>query len=184
LNRRALRAFDEVWVPDFAGEPNLSGSLGHPRGAWPRTEYIGPLDRFRGADDAESPDAAPDVLALVSGPEPQRALFEEKLRHALGGMEGTRVLVRGLPGAPVPATPAAPGAFTVFDHLPGSRLRALLREARSVVCRSGYTTVMELSGMGKTGVLFVPTPGQSEQEYLAVHAEASGLAARLDQEAL
>ncbi len=190
LNRRALRAFDEVWVPDHAGEPNLSGKLGHPRRPWPRAEYIGPLDRFGDEESADSrpvtkgADATPDVLALVSGPEPQRALFEEKLLRALEGMSGTRVLVRGVPGGSNPQGPVVPGELTVFDHLPGARLRVLMRGAKAVACRSGYTTVMELAGMGRSGVLFVPTPGQSEQEYLAAHAEGAGLAARLDQDSL
>jgi predicted glycosyltransferase len=99
-------------------------------------------------------------------------------------MAGTRVLVRGLPGNFADAPPVRTGELNVFDHLPGARLHALMRAAESVVCRSGYTTVMELAGMGRSGVLFVATPGQSEQEYLAAHAEAAGLAARLDQGAL
>jgi UDP:flavonoid glycosyltransferase YjiC (YdhE family) len=191
LNKRALRAFAEVWVPDYAGAENLSGSLGHPDGSarrpWPRVEYIGPLDRFAGETDPSgaTSDVAPDILALVSGPEPQRALLEKKLLRALEGMPGTRVLVRGMPGdSAVSPSPIASGALNVFHHLPGARLRALMRAAKGVVCRSGYTTVMELAGMGRSGVLFVPTPGQSEQEYLAVHAEAAGLAARLGQGSL
>jgi predicted glycosyltransferase len=189
-----------VWVPDFAGEPNLSGELGHPvdsaRVPWPRAEYIGPLDRFAkdGATHA-SEDAAPatipdgdaiDILAMVSGPEPQRTLFEEKLLRALDGLPGTRVLVRGKPSraSDVTEAPVRPGALTVFDHLPGARLRALMRGARAVVCRSGYTTVMELAGLARTGILFVATPGQSEQEYLAEHAERAALAARMNQDAL
>jgi UDP:flavonoid glycosyltransferase YjiC (YdhE family) len=191
LNRRALRAFSEVWVPDFAGEPNLSGELGHPvdsaRVPWPRAEYIGPLDRFaeENGNDATGSEAI-DILAMVSGPEPQRTLFEEKLRSALDALPGTRVLVRGKPGAAATSSPeaVAPGALTVFDHLPGARLRALMRGARAVVCRSGYTTVMELAGLARTGILFVATPGQSEQEYLAEHAERAALAARMNQDAL
>jgi hypothetical protein len=195
LNRRALRGFAEVWVPDFPGAPNLSGRLGHLQGGedgGPRVAYIRPLCRFRpedrpwnGPGSGAETAAGVDRLALVSGPEPQRSLFEQKLREALAKRPGTRVLVRGVPGEQgVKEGPLREGALNVFDHLPGERLRELMAGARSVICRSGYTTVMELAGLAKRDVLFVPTPGQPEQEYLAVHAAWCGFAAWQDQDAL
>jgi len=235
LNTRALRGFSEVWVPDFAGPVNLSGTLGHPAargdvgppGQGPggrqgvaglhtssrlpgpdiasgvRVAYIRPLCRFRPVDapwtlprrasstqaiQSAGPAAPPlDILALVSGPEPQRSLFEQKLRTALETVPGTHVLVRGVPGAraqpPQPPTIRA-GALTVFDHVPGERLAAFLEAAGRVVCRSGYTTMMELAGVAQANVLLVPTPGQPEQEMLAVHARRNGYAAWQDQDAL
>jgi hypothetical protein len=215
-NARALRRFDEIWVPDFPGATNLSGALGHPdvRTFMPRArvEYIGPLCRFR-PDDAPwshaggAPSAsrsAPAVAtavagfapprvnihALISGPEPQRTLLEERLRAALAVMPGTRVLVRGVPGTKRAAAPddaayvVRDGELNVFDHLPGARLAALIDTAENVVCRSGYTTMMELAGLRARRVVLVPTPGQPEQEYLAVHARARGLAAWRDQDEL
>ncbi len=196
LNRRALSGFREIWVPDFPGggslEETLSGRLGHPPGDWPSVRYIRPLCRFRPDSlpwnrpaDAAS-DASVDLLALVSGPEPQRTLFEKSLRDSLASLPGTRVLVRGKPGKAKAVDPGLPrpGELTVYDHLPQDRLLSLIAGARSVVCRSGYTTLMELAGLGKAGVLLVPTPGQPEQEYLAVHARQAGLAFWQDQDAL
>jgi UDP:flavonoid glycosyltransferase YjiC (YdhE family) len=190
LNRRALRGFAAVWVPDFPGAANLSGTLGHPRVPPPRVEYIRPLCRFRAEDmpwnrpPAQIAAPGADILALVSGPEPQRSLFEKKLRESLKDLPGTRVLVRGVPGG-IPGEPVIrPGELNVFDHLPGDRLQNFLLEAENVVCRSGYTTVMELAGLAKRNVLLVPTPGQPEQEYLAVHARECGFARWQDQDAL
>jgi len=212
LNARALRRFDELWIPDFPGALNLSGALGHPPaplfasvpGAGPRIAYIRPLCRFRAVDapwdrrDSEAGAAAPagkprpetkatphrdiDVLALISGPEPQRTLLEERLRVALSALPGTKVLVRGVPGGARAFTGGVrAGELTEYDHLPGDRLAALLERAKAIVCRSGYTTMMELAGVGARGVLLVPTPGQPEQELLAAHARACGFAAWRDQ---
>jgi len=205
LNHRILRGFKEIWVPDFPGEVNLSGMLGHPRSAWPEVRYIFPLCRFRSetllwsqpmeagsagshAGGIENQDSI-EILALVSGPEPQRTVFESLLTRALQNRSGTRVLVRGVPGRSIAGQPKVPqhimqGKLNVFDHLPGEQISQYLASARRVVCRSGYTSVMELAGMGKTDILFIPTPGQPEQEYLAEHLSAMGFAVFQTQEHL
>jgi predicted glycosyltransferase len=197
LNLRRLRAFDRVWVPDAAGADSLSGELSHGSGLPENLEFIGPLSRFasasaesEGSSEAHGGEAVPkvDILAVVSGPEPQRGLFERVLRNRLGAMKGTRVLVRGLPSRGTEALPGLasilPGRLTEFMHLPGASLARLFAAADMVVARSGYTTVMELAGLGARAALLVPTPGQSEQEYLADHLEKSGAAVRMDQDAL
>jgi hypothetical protein len=185
LNLRRLRAFDAVWVPDFPGSDSLSGELSHKPGAPANLEFIHPLSRFT---ESAVPGPVVDILAVVSGPEPQRTLFERILRNQMMGLQGTRVLVRGLPGnrsassRKIPAI--VPGGFTEFDHLSGPELAGLFGTARMVVARSGYTTVMELAGLGARAALMVPTPGQSEQEYLADHLERAGAAIRMDQHSI
>jgi uncharacterized protein (TIGR00661 family) len=184
LNLRLLRRFDRVWVPDFPGRRNLSGDLSHKTGGPGNLEFIQPLSRF--SSDGEEP-VHVGFLAMVSGPEPQRGLFEEALRSQLESLDGTRVLIRGLPeGSGERAAfrgldDIRIGELTVFDHLSGRDLARLLRGADLIVARSGYTTVMELAGMRAHAVVLVPTPGQSEQEYLAEHLEASGAAIKMDQ---
>lgn len=204
LNLRLLRGFREVWVPDFPGEPNLSGELSHEVPAFrrgrrrplPGLVFINPLSRFQPVDrgwEARRPPrpqgALPvDVLASVSGPEPQRTRFEEALRRLLGSMSGTRVLIRGVPGG----DPAGRGEgvdlalneLNEFPHLDGPGMEKLFRSAALVVARSGYTTVMEMASLGLTRVVLVPTPGQSEQEYLADHLDRAGIALRMDQDGL
>jgi hypothetical protein len=128
-----------------------------------------------------------DALAVVSGPEPQRSLFEEALRREFSKMGGTRVLVRGLPGSGTGTQGLGgirAGALTEFAHLPGTELARLFRSAALLVVRSGYTTVMELAALGSRNVVMVPTPGQSEQEYLADHLDASGAVVKMGQDAL
>ncbi len=194
LNLTWLKRFQEVWVPDFSGPENLSGALSH--GALlANARFIGPLSRFQGKQEKPEDNAKRfeegivriDVLAMVSGPEPQRTTFESRLREQMGKMKGTRVIVKGLPGAdktkgnpegqfPGSEYRIAPGELNEFNHAPGAVLSEWMRAANWVVARSGYTTLMEMAGLGLKAVLLVPTPGQSEQEYLAQHLHDQGVA--------
>jgi predicted glycosyltransferase len=53
-----------------------------------------------------------------------------------------------------------------YNHLPAEELNKEIAMAEYVISRSGYTTVMDLVKLKKKSIL-VPTPGQTEQEYLA-----------------
>ncbi len=194
LNLALLRRFREVWVPDFPGSKSLSGDLSHGHtnsSDLSNVIFIGPLSRFGKDDGAQGESNAEiraDVLAMVSGLEPQRGLFEAALRRELEKMPGTRVLVRGLPDAtdqnPSKIFSLRVGGLNEFNHLPGKTLATLLKDAGMVVARSGYTTVMEMAGMDVRAAVLVPTPGQTEQEYLADHLEQSATAMRMDQDEL
>src|SRR5690606_22611885 len=105
------------------------------------------------------------VLFLLSGPEPMRSFFEEKLLTQAAEIQGYRFLMVG--GSPFQkGTQATPEYVTYFSFLEGPHLLNLMCEAELVVCRSGYSTLMDLSVLKKKALL-VPTPGQTEQEYLA-----------------
>lgn len=186
LNLAALARFRRVWIPDWPGDRSLSGALAGPSDPSGRREWLGPLGRFSpGATELRSGGPRIALAAVVSGPEPQRTLFESALRKALAGHSGTRVLVRGLPGNPGPGLETLrDGELNVFDHLPGAQLARVFMLADAVVARSGYTTVMELAVMGAPAAVLVPTPGQTEQEYLAHHLAGLGAAVRREQHAL
>lgn len=172
---RMLSCFDAVWVPDMPDEPNLAGDLCH--GPMPaQVCHIGPLSRFANAGTF----GATRLLLLLSGPEPQRTIFESILRRELAGFAGEAVVVRGLPGSDRRQTDG--NGVEWIDHLPARELQELVSGAGLVICRSGYSTVMDLMRLGRPAVL-VPTPGQGEQEYLARHLSASGLFPSLSQEA-
>jgi UDP:flavonoid glycosyltransferase YjiC (YdhE family) len=173
LVRGMLARLDAVWVPDMPGEPNLAGDLCH--GRMPaHVRHIGPLSRFANAGTP----SATRLLVLLSGPEPQRTIFETILRRELAGFDGEAVVVRGLPGSEHRHRDGNGVAW--IDHLPARQLQELVAEAGLVICRSGYSTVMDLVRMGRPAVL-VPTPGQGEQEYLARHMSVSGLFPSLSQ---
>ena len=162
INYRFIQRFTACWVPDHAAQPGLAGDLSHPdrQPAIPVT-YIGPLSRF---EKLNLPEIAQHLLLLLSGPEPQRTLLEEKLISELVHYNGTATLVRGLPGntSMMPST----NMIRIYNHLPQQVLNEELHKAGMVICRSGYSTLMDLAALNKKSIL-VATPGQTEQEYIA-----------------
>ena len=169
LNYSYIRRFSVCWVPDLAGADNLAGMLSHPREmpAIP-VRYIGWLSRLETVKE----EIVYDLLILLSGPEPQRAILEEMLMEQLTGGAGRTVLVRGLPkgGSVI----KAPGGVVVFDHLPARELGRVIGQSRLVLARSGYSTIMDLVRLRRRAV-YIPTPGQPEQEYLGRYMEERGI---------
>lgn len=161
INYRYIQKFDTCWVPDVAGEPNLAGDLSHPQKmpAVP-VRYLGLLSRFT---FAEQP-VKYTYCILLSGPEPQRSLMETALIRAFANLPVSCLLVRGKPGEP--ETIAVPEHIKVVSHLPGNALASVLLQSKFILCRSGYTSIMEIITLRRKALL-IPTPGQTEQEYLA-----------------
>ena len=171
-----INRFTECWVPDEESENNLAGDLSHPQNL-PEipVQYIGPLTRFQ-SSNAEANDGP--LLLLLSGPEPQRTLLEERFLEDLQAYHSPVVLVRGLPGEAEPL--AVTDNVTVYNHLPAAELEQKIREAAMVISRCGYSTVMDLAALQKHSIL-IPTPGQTEQEYLARHLMQKNLAFCVEQ---
>ena len=161
INHWYIRQFDSCWVPDHKGLPNLGGVLSHPKRLPPNCRYIGPLSRF---EKMRTEKEEVDLLVIFSGPEPQRSLFENLVIDQLKDFKGKVVLVRGLPLAQ--GNLILNSSQTAFNHLPDAELNKWLLQAKMVLSRPGYSTVMDMAKLEKK-VVFVPTPGQTEQEYLA-----------------
>ena len=117
-------------------------------------------------------------MLLLSGPEPQRSLLEALLLQEVAAFKGAVLLVRGLPGGGTIAD--LPPHITVAPHLAANKLQEAICQSKLVICRSGYTSIMDLLRLNAMAVL-VPTPGQTEQEYLAQHLAAKGWFATLPQ---
>ncbi|HJR10235.1 MAG TPA: glycosyltransferase [Rhodanobacteraceae bacterium] len=161
--RHLLRGFSKILIPDVAEAGGLSGWLGHdPVFDWGegRLVYIGPLSSVPRIDVEQDI----DVFFSVSGIEPQRGLLENLVLQALPKLSGKIVVTLGRPQDEGQSREIA-GA-TVYSYLDRQRQAEMLNRAKLVMTRSGYTTLMELAGLGRKA-LFVATPGQSEQEYLA-----------------
>jgi uncharacterized protein (TIGR00661 family) len=171
-----IKKYQECWVPDFTNE-GLAGKLSHPKKVPENVSYIGALSRFE-----KSPDIGKiyDVLVLISGPEPQRSIFEKMILSSVIDLPGKTFIVRGLPSATEEI--AAPNDFIkIKNHLDASSLNKVLQQSKLVISRSGYTTVMDLIKLGSKAIL-VPTPGQTEQEYLARYLLSKGYFYSVSQE--
>lgn len=195
LYRKYLQRFDGFWIPDYPGvEDRISGKLSLAEG-YSGVEYIGPLSRLRGVpvDPSDLPpplamkDSPPGlhVLALLSGPEPMRSQLENIVVEQLRTIPGDHVLVRGLPGSATPL-PDLPDNITVHDFANAELLTRLLPTAKHIVCRSGYSTLMDVYAVTEgSKLILVPTPGQTEQIYLAKReANRVGCQAVLSQDEL
>jgi len=166
LHRSYMERYTEVWVPDHATD-GLSGDLGHKHPLPPRGKFIGPLSRFSG----EQMPIERDLLVLISGPEPQRTRFECMVLEQLEHFEGTAMAVLGTPEVKDSRTNAR--GHLIMPHLPACELEKAVSSSRLIISRSGYSTIMDLSVLGKKAV-FVPTPGQTEQEYLGKRFDRLG----------
>jgi hypothetical protein len=164
-NYNFINRFNECWVPDDAGEKNLAGELSHPEKMPAVTvNYIGPLSRFVRHDLFGEKKG--HLLFILSGPEPQRTLFEEKIIEQVSHYTGTVTVIRGLPLSEkiIPSTEQV----IFYNHLPAKYLNEEIGKAEFIISRSGYSTVMDIAALQKKSLL-IPTPGQPEQEYLATY---------------
>jgi UDP-N-acetylglucosamine transferase subunit ALG13 len=184
MNYYFIEKFSRCWVPDAGDSDGLAGELSHPVSLpFVPVRYIGWLSRFGAGRGGESF----DLLVLLSGPEPQRTLLEKKILEQVADYTGRTVLVRGLPkGLPAERRRReaevlpAPPQVKVYDHLAAADLEVMIRNAGQIICRSGYSTVMDLMRLGKRAI-FIPTPGQTEQEYLGDYLAAKGWAICIEQ---
>ncbi len=164
INYNYINKFSTCWVPDFAGENNLAGVLSHPQKtpAIP-VHYLGILARFKKNIQAAH---HYKFCFLLSGPEPQRTILEQLILKDIDQLKVSCILLRGLPDSTnvVPAK----ANLTVYNHLSGNDLNEVLLSSEYIICRSGYTSVMELLALEKKAVL-IATPGQTEQIFLASH---------------
>ena len=175
IHQHIIKKFDQCWVPDQQNEPNLSGILGHLNHYNPAIKYIGPLSRFKKIETEQDI----DILALISGPEPQRTLLQEQLISKLKQLNKTIVVVCGV--VEKEQTVTTTGSMTIYNFMTSRQLENILNRSQLIISRSGYTTVMDLAKLGKKA-FFIPTPGQFEQEYLAQKLHKDGLVPHCTQE--
>lgn len=155
-NKSIIAKYDECWIPDYEGEDNLSGLLSH---SWnvPHAKFIGPLS----AKERIECEKLYDIAVILSGPEPQKSLLENELHSILetlphkvffanscGSYRDNQLIVN------------------CSHQLTTEEISSIICESKIVISRAGYSSIMDYEKL-RCKALLVPTPGQSEQEYLA-----------------
>jgi len=165
FNQRQIKKFDECWVPTPSDQffPELTSTSAS-------VKFIGFLSRFSAMNTPKKY----RVMAICSGPEPQRSYFERNISKKLQDANYPTLIVRGIVDAD-----EEPSYFEkdlwVVNYLNSKEMNHVICESEVIICRSGYSTVMDLMKTGSRAI-FIPTPGQTEQEYLASELMRKGIA--------
>ena len=177
--KRKVEKFNECWVPDLEGFPNLSGDLSH-KYVTGNVRYIGPLSQYSGKELNVESKKTNDILAILSGPEPQRTLLEEIF---LKIFKGSFLKVKIIQGRPEITKEKIVDNITIIPFLNGNSIFQEINKSKIVICRAGYTTIMELASLNAK-IILIPTPGQTEQLYLSKHLSKQGFFCFMDQKSI
>lgn len=170
--RLFLLPFDAIWIPDNEYGQGLSGDLSHKYKVPSNALFIGCLSRFTKNNLAiNETDKSFDIVAIVSGAEPQRTIFENILSEQLVRLELKSALVAGKPE--IGYSPKQNENMLYIPYLSGTPLAELIKKSKIVISRSGYSSLMDLAALNAKSIV-IPTPGQTEQEYLAELLAVSG----------
>lgn len=175
LHQHFIKKFTECWVPDIEKQPNLTGKLGHLKKNKLNLQYLGPLSRLEKKDLP----IRYDLMVILSGPEPQRTFLEQKLSMEVRQFDGKVIFIKGIvePEQKIESYEN----ITYYNYMTSDQIETSFNESEMVLCRSGYTTVMDLAKLEKKA-FFIPTPGQFEQEYLAKRFKRNGFTPYAKQE--
>lgn len=168
MHQQIIKKFSQCWVPDVETKPNLTGKLGHLENPDKNIQYIGPLSRLQ----KRNVEKKFDLMVILSGPEPQRGMLEEKLKKEMPFYDRKVIFIKGKIENEQKTEEI--GNVKYYNFMTTDELETAFNESEMVLCRSGYTTIMDLAQLGKKA-FFIPTPGQYEQEYLARKLQKEGL---------
>ncbi len=170
-NESSMNKFPYCWIPDYPEEHSLAGELISfgKLNYEGKVEYVGALSRF----ESKKVPLKYDVVAVCSGPEPQRTMLEELLLEQLKSTSLKSLVVRGVMEKADVEYIGENGSMVNF--LTTDQLQETLPSAGVIIARSGYSTVMDMKAL-KQKPIFIPTPGQTEQEYLAHRLKERGVA--------
>ena len=174
---KKINQFDECWIPDNEGMGNIGGSLSNPTIKPARFRFIGMLSRL---EDRGSGSEGP-ILVMLSGPEPQRTMLENILLEQLKDLKQKTIFLRGLPASKTCL--ASSPYLEIYNHMDTMALSEAMSAASIVICRSGYSSIMDLIKLKKKAIL-IPTPGQTEQIHLGNRMKLMGFFTVQDQDAI
>ncbi|MCL2596701.1 MAG: hypothetical protein FWD66_03385 [Paludibacter sp.] len=165
LHRWFITHYNECWIPDFEDkDTNLSGDLSHKYPLPKNAKFIGLLSRFQIMENIE-PDNSFSSVCILSGVEPQRSIFEKFLLNKFKNSTHKILIIQGKPQKEVKEISTM--NICVVSHLDSKKIASYLLGCQNIICRSGYSTIMDLATINCLHKAeFFPTPGQTEQEYL------------------
>jgi UDP:flavonoid glycosyltransferase YjiC (YdhE family) len=161
-HRYFILKYNFCWVPDLPGDFKLAGELSGKYKPPKNSFFIGLLSSLEKQEYSEKKEY--DFCVVLSGPEPQRTLFQQIILKQLQKSDKKAVLILGVPSEPIEKT--SENNLVIFNFLPASEIQKYMMKSEFFIARSGYSTIMDLAATGQKAIL-VPTPGQPEQEYLA-----------------
>jgi hypothetical protein len=166
INYSFIGKYDECWIPDSEDEGGLSGRLSHCLQLPDECHFIGTLSRLSAPLPLPSslPCPVAEIFIMLSGPEPQRSILETIILEQLSRTSHTAIIAGGRTESE--EIRVIDGRIHLFARLGSALIKHYAMKADHVICRSGYSTLMDLAALGKSAIL-IPTPGQTEQEYLA-----------------
>lgn len=171
FNEHFHKNFDHVIIPDNPpGRLSLSGKLGNARrpGTVERAYYAGILSNIRKMDVPEDL----DYLISISGPKKTKKALQDAIMRQIGTLRGKTILLMGDPESHYEEH--LNGGIVLKSHASRTEMEEYLNRAKCIITRSGYTTMMELADLGNKKALLIPTPGQTEQEYLSEYYSEMG----------
>ena len=164
---RLIKPFDELWIPDIESV-KLSAAMTDVNISIPK-RWIG----FPDLKVEKDPNAERiELLVLLSGPEPRRTELETKYLKVIETLPYKVIFIAGNFSQDYVLNETK----NCMHH---SRMKyeetlQYIARAERIVCRSGYSTLIDLYILEKQKIICVPTAGQPEQEYLAEYWKEKG----------
>jgi uncharacterized protein (TIGR00661 family) len=174
--RILINQFDECWIPDCsAPDYNLSGKLSHRFKLPQNARYIGILSRFSRFRFCQEEISAEkyELVVVLSGPEPALKIFKDLIIRQAMRIPNKILVISGSPDNQESISETTHSQLVQVSHLEPLQFAQMLLQAEIIICRSGYSGIMDLVALGKPAIL-VPTPGQTEQQYLAAYLSEKG----------
>jgi uncharacterized protein (TIGR00661 family) len=169
--KKYIHKFDKVWIPDIQGENNLSGDLSHLNIISNKTSFIGILSRFHKPLYRKEKSEF-ELCVILSGINFQSIKFYQTIVQQIKQLNIKTVIFTGMPLLSEKLDIIE--NLYVYNHLTSEKMQEVLESSKVILSRSGYSTIMDLATIGKNAI-FIPTPGQTEQEYLAKRLTDKGL---------
>ncbi len=179
INKKNIEKFDELWIAD-SKKYRIAGDLSSPKGIKIPFYFIGLLSRFSNRSKETEQNNKYQIVAVISGPEPQRKILEQKLLSQFLNSDKKILLIAGKPKENAQLSIKN---IQLITHTNSEKLQEMLKNAEIIIVRAGYSTIMDLFKIKRSAIL-IPTPGQTEQEYLANYLHNNNLFYYVEQKSL